>query len=276
MRWTPESYQPPFVPLLTHFQATETDARGGFAVRDHRGEGIFLVKAVGYARRVILPGQRGAFWVSGSLEIALDPEARLEVGSGAVRADQVEPSGYWLEREPREFPDAGITLHEPMEGPEDLGDGQWGWGALAPGAYRLRALYRDPDADSQLSIERRVELGAGEHKVLDFAEGLGTHTIRGRFVDQQGEPLMSVSATLRPLFDSPLAQFSVSIPNTTTLARFWIGYLPAGRYELEVRSYLLHPRGVEAPTTTIEITGDLERDFVIDTAEPDSVGGEAP
>lgn len=264
LNWSPRFYRPPFNGGLFNFQQTESAADGSFKLQDYHQEGVLLIKAEGHGRVTVYPTERRSYALTdGVLQIPLGPAARVHGFFNPPGYDlSVNYFGLFYVVAPGR---AGIAppILEIMEESAAEEKPRFGWENLSPGSYELLAIIREPNlADAvMLEITRRFDLTEGEDRAIDLASDLGSITFRGKLRSERGEPMMSTTLTLKPLFDFAGVEYKFYLSNIPTDGSFKFPFLKAGPYSLQMRAFTGGP-GTFAPTENLDIKADLERDFV--------------
>jgi RNA polymerase sigma-70 factor (ECF subfamily) len=216
--------------LIYGVESTLTSANGSFSF-DEPGSarGVLFVWAKGYAGQAILPGRHKDLSdpETGMLRIALGQEASV-TGVYAIQGKPQTHRELILELAPTSGSPAQIMR---IIKPDALGKFQWN--SLPGGTYRLTATQEAYGRKWPVWIRRDIPLGTGVAEYINFEDILGYCSLSGKVIGPDQKPAVGAYVVLTPKFKS---ENSLLGAFTDTQGRYSFANLPAGQYQLEVKS----------------------------------------
>jgi hypothetical protein len=135
---------------------------------------------------------------------------------------------------------------------------------LAPGAYVVEATFKveGPRPDFEVKVRRRVEVRAGGESDVIIGKDLGCLTLRGR-LGMEGHESLGAVLLLRPA-SADGDEIAIQTYRDWDW-KYACPLLRAGSYAVEVEHWA--EGGTRTvPLGTIDVAGDLERDFEVPRA----------
>jgi len=246
LSWSPVTER---TPSFERIQRGTTGSDGSFTFFEYGSKATLYVHTAGHGRLIIQPEDRSEFMTeSGHLRVPLEPAACV---SGTFLAKACP------------LTDTHVRLYRTAARKEYIGRletderGEFRYESLSAGAYRLECSASNEELGS-FSIKRKLDLAAGEHKVLHIGNDMGPFTISG-CVTYDGKPVDYAEITLKPKFAWDCVEF-YSHPKKDGSYRV-DGLLP-GKYEIRIRKPYVSAGVI---SETIDVAGDMERDFALRT-----------
>lgn len=259
-------------------QKSSTGDDGAFRFREV-DPGVLFVRAPDYCRRIVEPEGRAAYTTTpGSLVIPLAPAEQLR-GVLALDGRPLADTAVWIARLVRKKVESGAAAFSSGEQRSGTNEGlsrEWvgylktdehgeaAWNEIPAGAYLMDVLLiTHPEQKQGVHIRRRFEVRPGVENRIEFCDGFGGLSFKGRLLDPDGRPADNVTLTVRPEFRWDYFELAFDI-STRNRGEFHFPRLEPGRYEVEAVEYSDTERGTRLGT--IELTEDTTRDLVLRTS----------